>query len=128
MSENIYGYDPARSDAAPRIAFPALMQKVYTWMTLALLTVFMGSMLAYRTDILKKRLAYSTVSQLSYILFGLAVLNPMAVTGSLLHVIFHAFSKALAVQRGSAAIGLTVQSADIIQGNALLLNCQAKPP
>lgn len=67
----------------------------YTWMTLALLTVFMGSMLAYRTDILKKRLAYSTVSQLSYILFGLAVLNPMAVTGSLLHVIFHAFSKAL---------------------------------
>ena len=36
MSENIYGYDPARSDAAPRITFPALMQKVYTWMTLAL--------------------------------------------------------------------------------------------
>ena len=36
MSENIYGYDPARSDAAPRIAFPALMQKVYTWMALAL--------------------------------------------------------------------------------------------
>ena len=36
MSENIYGYDPARSDAALRIAFPALMQKVYTWMTLAL--------------------------------------------------------------------------------------------
>ena len=36
MSENIYGYDPARSDAAPRIAFPALMQRVYTWMALAL--------------------------------------------------------------------------------------------
>ena len=36
MSENIYGYDPARSDAAPRLAFPALMQKVYTWMALAL--------------------------------------------------------------------------------------------
>ena len=36
MSENIYGYDPARSDAAPRITFPALMQRVYTWMALAL--------------------------------------------------------------------------------------------
>ena len=36
MSEIIYGYDPARSDAAPRIAFPALMQRVYTWMALAL--------------------------------------------------------------------------------------------
>lgn len=65
------------------------------WLVLSLLTVFMGSMLAYREDVLKKRLAYSTVSQLSYILFGLALLNPVAFTGSLLHVVFHAFSKAL---------------------------------
>lgn len=66
-----------------------------TWMILSLLTVFMGSMLAYREDVLKKRLAYSTVSQLSYILFGLAVLDPAAMTGSLLHVVFHAVIKAL---------------------------------
>lgn len=65
------------------------------WMVLSLVTVFMGSMLAYREDILKKRLAYSTVSQLSYILFGLSLLQPMAFTGALLHVVFHAFSKAL---------------------------------
>ncbi len=65
------------------------------WLILSLTTVFMGSMLAYREDILKKRLAYSTVSQLSYILFGLALLNPVAFKGSLLHVIFHAFAKAL---------------------------------
>ena len=63
------------------------------WLTLALITVFMGSMLAYRENVLKKRLAYSTVSQLSYILFGLALLQPVAVEGALLHVVFHAFIK-----------------------------------
>lgn len=63
------------------------------WMILTLVTVFMGSLLAYREPVLKKRLAYSTVSQISYILFGLAVFNPTAFEGSILHVIFHAFIK-----------------------------------
>ena len=63
------------------------------WLTLSLITVFMGSMLAYREKVLKKRLAYSTVSQASYILFGLALLQPQAMMGSLLHVIFHAVIK-----------------------------------
>ncbi len=63
------------------------------WMSLALLTVFMGSMLAYREKIMKKRLAYSTVSQASYILFGLSLLQPQAMTGALLHVVFHAVIK-----------------------------------
>ena len=63
------------------------------WMILALITVFMGSMLAYREKVLKKRLAYSTVSQISYILFGMALLEPQALTGSLLHVTFHAVIK-----------------------------------
>ena len=53
----------------------------------------MGSMLAFREPVLKKRLAYSTVSQLSYILFGLSVLNAEAATGALLHVAVHAFIK-----------------------------------
>lgn len=64
-----------------------------TWIVLSMFTVFMGSMLAYNEKVLKKRLAYSSVSQLSYILLGLAVLNPVAMTGSLLHVLFHAVIK-----------------------------------
>lgn len=64
------------------------------WLALSLLTVFMGSMLAYREDVLKKRLAYSTVSQVSYCLFGLAVMNVEGVTGSLLQVLSHGFVKA----------------------------------
>ena len=63
------------------------------WMTLALLTVFMGSMLAYREQIFKKRLAYSTVSQVSYIMFGLSLLTADAFTGAMLHVAVHAVVK-----------------------------------
>lgn len=64
-----------------------------TWLTLSLITVFMGSMLAYREPVLKKRLAYSTVSQLSYILFGLAVMEQDAFIGGLVHVLAHGFIK-----------------------------------
>ena len=60
---------------------------------MTLLTVFMGSLLAFREPVFKKRLAYSTVSQISYILFGLSLLTPVAVTGALLHTVFHAFIK-----------------------------------
>lgn len=66
----------------------------YTWMILSLATIFMGSMLAYREKILKKRLAYSTVSQISYILFGLSTLNGYGLLGGYMHVIFHALVKA----------------------------------
>lgn len=63
------------------------------FLSLSLLTVLMGSMLALGEDILKKRLAYSTVSQLSYILFGIALLEPTAADGALLHMIGHALLK-----------------------------------
>lgn len=74
------------------------------WITLALLTVFMGSMLAFREPVLKKRLAYSTVSQLSYILFGLSLMQTQAFTGALLHVAAHAFIKVALFLCASAII------------------------
>ncbi len=60
---------------------------------LALITVFMGSMMAFKVTGLKRRLAYSTVSQVSYMLFGLFLLNEIAFTGALLHVYFHSIMK-----------------------------------
>lgn len=63
------------------------------WLILALVTIFMGSMLAYKEPVLKKRLAYSTVSQVSYIMFGLGLLNPIAMIGALMHVVFHSIAK-----------------------------------
>ena len=65
------------------------------WMILTLLTVVMGSTRAYHENVLKKRLAYSTVSQLSYVLFGLSTLHPIGITGALLHVLFHSVAKSL---------------------------------
>lgn len=60
---------------------------------LSLITVFMGSMMALKTTGLKKRLAYSSVSQVSYILFGVFMLNGTAFVGSLLHLYFHSVMK-----------------------------------
>ena len=65
----------------------------YAWMTLALITVFLGSMRAYHEKVLKKRLAYSSVSQVSYVLFGLSLLNATGFMGALLHVAFHSIIK-----------------------------------
>lgn len=65
------------------------------WMVLALVTVLMGSMRAFDEKVLKKRLAYSTVSQVSYVLFGLSTLHPLGVSGALLQVIFHSVAKNL---------------------------------
>lgn len=60
---------------------------------LSLITVFMGSMMAFKTTGLKKRLAYSSVSQVSYVLFGLFMLNEVAFRGAMLHVYFHSIMK-----------------------------------
>lgn len=65
----------------------------WTWMSLALVTVFLGSMMAYREDLLKKRLAYSTVSQVSYVLFGLSTMTQAGFVGAMLHVAFHSVIK-----------------------------------
>ncbi|HAG70553.1 MAG TPA: proton-conducting membrane transporter [Lachnospiraceae bacterium] len=74
---------------------------------LSLITVFMGSMLAYRERILKRRLAYSTVSQLSYILFGIFIMDERALEGSLLHIIAHAFIKSALFLTAGALIRCT---------------------
>ena len=63
------------------------------WAVLAIVTLIMGSSLAFKEKVLKKRLAYSTVSNLSYILLGLSMLNTTAFVGSMLHVVFHAVIK-----------------------------------
>ncbi|MEF8813619.1 MAG: proton-conducting transporter membrane subunit [Halovenus sp.] len=59
----------------------------------AAFTLTAASVIALRQDRLKRRLAYSTVSQLSYIVLGLAILGPTAIKGGLLHIPAHAFMK-----------------------------------
>ncbi|WP_254274024.1 proton-conducting transporter membrane subunit [Haloarcula marina] len=60
---------------------------------LAAFTLLTASVIALRQDNLKRRLAYSTISQLSYIVLGLALLEGDALVGGLLHIPAHAFMK-----------------------------------
>ncbi|MEA4855305.1 MAG: monovalent cation/H+ antiporter subunit D family protein [Solidesulfovibrio sp.] len=60
---------------------------------LAAFTIVVASVIALTKEDLKARLAYSTVSQLSYIIIGVAMLTPLAVKGGLLHIAHHAFAK-----------------------------------
>lgn len=64
-------------------------------LTLAMTTILMGSLLAYREKILKVRLAYSTVSQVGYIVLGLFLFQERAFVGAMLQVACHALAKAL---------------------------------
>jgi multicomponent Na+:H+ antiporter subunit D len=56
-------------------------------------TVLVASLIALRQDDLKRRLAYSTVSQLSYIVLGAALFTPIAILGAVMHIAAHAVSK-----------------------------------
>ncbi len=56
-------------------------------------TIILASIIALTKDDLKARLAYSTVSQLSYIVLGVAMLSVSGIKGGLFHIASHAFSK-----------------------------------
>ncbi|MGH8678558.1 MAG: proton-conducting transporter membrane subunit, partial [Burkholderiales bacterium] len=56
-------------------------------------TIVTASIIALRSDNLKRRLAYSTVSQLSYVVLAAALLTPLSVAAAALHIAAHAFGK-----------------------------------
>jgi len=78
----IFGTDAMRTIGADQLALVA-----------ASVTILVGSLLALGQDNLKARLAFSTVSQLSYIILGAALLNADGVTGGIAHITNHAVSK-----------------------------------
>ena len=65
----------------------------YTIMALALITILYGSARAWYTSHFKRRLAYSTVSQLSYILFGVALMSPKGLAAAMIYMLAHSFIK-----------------------------------
>lgn len=60
---------------------------------LSLLTILMGSVLAYGEKNMKRRLAYSTVSQVSYLVLGIMTLTPAGLAGSLIQAVVHSTAK-----------------------------------
>ena len=60
---------------------------------LTIFTIVYGCSRALKETHLKRRLAWSTVSNLSYILFGAALMTPLGLVGALSHMVFHAVMK-----------------------------------
>ena len=62
-------------------------------MVLVIFTIVYGCSRALKETHLKRRLAWSTVSNLSYILFGVVLMTPLGLAGALCHMLFHSFMK-----------------------------------
>lgn len=65
----------------------------YAAMAVVMFTILYGCSRAVKETHLKRRLAYSTISNLSYILFGALIMTPLGMIGALTHMVFHAFMK-----------------------------------
>lgn len=64
-----------------------------TVMIIVMFTIVYGCSRAVKETHLKRRLAYSTISNLSYILFGAVIMTPLGLVGALSHLIIHAIMK-----------------------------------
>jgi multicomponent Na+:H+ antiporter subunit D len=74
---------------------------------LAVITILLGSAVALTQTDIKRRLAYSSISQLGYVLLGLSILNNNAITGAVFHIFSHAFMKSTLFLAAGAVIWKT---------------------
>ena len=65
----------------------------YAVMAAAMFTIIYGCSRAVKETHIKRRLAWSTVGNLSYILFGVSIMTPLGMAGALTHFVFHGFMK-----------------------------------
>lgn len=69
------------------------MELHHITLTLAVITILLGSAMALLQDDLKRRLAYSSIAQIGYILLGLSLLTERSLTGAVFHIFTHAMMK-----------------------------------
>ena len=79
----LYVFGPAALSNFP-------MEYFYLWVGA---TIVLGALKAMQENVLKRRLAYSTISHLGYIIFGSLLLTSAGVRGSVYHLVAHAFAK-----------------------------------
>jgi multicomponent Na+:H+ antiporter subunit D len=89
---------------------------VLIWVVAA--TIILGSMVAFTKDNLKARLAYSTISQLSYIVLGALLANQWGIIGGGMHIVMHAFGK-ITLFFAAGAIMVAAHKTDISQMKGL---------
>ena len=92
---------------------------VSIWLAyVASFTILCASLIAMTKDNLKARLAYSTISQLSYIVLGAALATPQSVLGGGMHIVMHAFGK-ITLFFCAGAIYVAAHKTDISQMRGL---------
>ncbi len=79
------------------LLFFGSMQAVWqmTLVVFAVLTMFVGNLMALLQDDIKRLLAFSTIAQMGYILFGFSIATQQGLTASLFHIMNHAIMKSL---------------------------------
>ena len=75
-------------------------------------TILIGSLVAMNKDNLKARLAYSTISQLSYVVLGTVLASAWGTVGAALHIVMHAFGKITLFFCAGAVLGGRAQDRD----------------
>nr|MCR4933195.1 proton-conducting membrane transporter [Lachnospiraceae bacterium] len=65
----------------------------YIPMAFAIFTIVYGCSMAVKERHIKRRFAYSTISNLSYVLFAALLMTPLGMTGALTHMVFHGVMK-----------------------------------
>jgi len=86
---------------------PAALTLSFWIGTLGVITMFYGGAMALVQKDIKRLLAYSSVSQMGYVLFALGMITTFGVAGGLFHLINHAFSKGLLFMTAGAVIHQT---------------------
>jgi len=76
----------------------------YVVMSIAMLSIIFGSTMAVKETHFKRRLAYSTVSNLSYILLGVTMMSPLGLLAGMSHLVFHAVMKICAFFSAGAVL------------------------
>lgn len=97
----VFGLDTLRTDVAAELM-----------MWVAAFTLLAAAVVALRSDNLKRRLAYSTVSQLAYIVLAATLANDLAVAGGALHLVTHAVGK-ITLFMCAGAIALTAHKTHV---------------
>ncbi len=82
VMHDVYGLETVRAVSLDRVL-----------MVLAVITILLGSALALQQDHLKRRLAYSSVAQIGYVLLGISLLTERAMFGAIFHIFSHALMK-----------------------------------
>ena len=82
-----------------RIIFPILSQSMAQasdyLLIISIATILYGGLIAFSQADIVRMLAYSSISQMGYIIFGFGTVSPLGIMGSLLHIVSHAFAKSL---------------------------------